>query len=152
MGKKNCCVCSANNFEFSDRTFFRVPSKEKIGSLIEIWKNFIGEAYYTDQNEIYICESHFERNQIVAGKSRKLLVVGAIPSLKDDNDKKLDKILEPYAQYASPSFKPRTKVINFNDIVSECEILVQNHSNLTLKVVNEGVVIYLLRPSSSMTD
>ena len=141
MGKKNCCVCDGNNIEWPQKTFFRVPSKEKLGDLFEIWKNFIGEAYYTDKNEIYICESHFELNQIVAGKSRKLLVVGAIPSLKDESDRNLDKIFE---QYASPSFKPRSKVIDFNDIVSECEILVQIHSNLTLKMLNEGVLIYLL--------
>ena len=117
MGKKNFCVCSANNFEFSDQTFFGVPSKEKIGSLIEILKKFVSVNLIL--NVIELLWVNFV----------------AICSLKDDSVKKLDKILESYAQKSSPSFKPRTKVTNFNDIISECEIFVKIHSNSTLKVV-----------------
>ena len=47
-----------------------MPGIDKLGHLFENWKNFISEAYYTNQSEIYICEIHFESNQIVKGKPR----------------------------------------------------------------------------------
>ena len=72
------------------------------------------------------------------------MVVGAILSFKDGIDRNFDKILDLYAKYGSCSFKPWSKIIDFNDNVSECEILVQTDLNLTLKMLNEGVLIYIL--------
>ena len=143
MGRKKCCSCEANSLEYSYRTFFKVPGRDKLGHLFESWKNFIGEAYYTDQSEIYICEIHFESNQIVKGKSRKSLVVGAIPSLSN-RDQEIDLLIDQNTQYASPSFKPRTKIIHFHDIVSECENIIQSHDNIYFKRLNDGLILYLL--------
>ena len=140
MGRKRCCVCDRTNVDFPENTFFKVPSKDKMGHLFSLWKNFIGEEYYTNEIEIYICESHFESSQIVLGKSRKSLVVGAIPSIKNPTDK-IDNIFD---QFASPSFKPRAKIISYNDIVAEIDNLLKDYDFLTFKKVKNGLVVYSL--------
>ena len=73
MGRKRCCVCDRTNVDFPEDTFFKVPSKDKMGHLFSLWKNFIEEEYYSDEIDIYICEGHFKFSQIVSENPRKAL-------------------------------------------------------------------------------
>ena len=141
MDRKRCCVFDRTNVDFPENTYFKVPSKDKMGHLFSLWKNFIGEEYYSNEIEIYICESHFESSQIVLRKSRKSLVVGAIPSIKNPTDK-IDDI---FNQFVSPSFKPRAKIITYNDIFAEIENLLKEYDFLTSKKVKNGLFVYSLK-------
>ena len=109
MGQKKCCVCEERSLDFPDRTFFKVPSQEKLRDKFIAWKKFIGEPYYTDSVEIYICESHFEDSYIIQGKSRKLLSVGAIPTIVTRNQE----IATVLNRFVPENSKPKQKLFFF---------------------------------------
>ena len=67
-------------------------------------------------------------------------MVGAIPSIKNLTDK-IDHI---FNQFASPSFKPRAKIITYNDIVAEIDNLLKEYDFLTSKKVKNGLFVYSL--------
>ena len=68
-------------------------------------------------------------------------MVGAIPSIKNPTDK-IDDI---FNQFVSPSFKPRAKIITYNDIFAEIENLLKEYDFLTSKKVKNGLFVYSLK-------
>ena len=143
MGQKKCCVCEERSLDFPDRTFFKVPPQEKLKDKFIAWKKFIGEPYYTESVEIYICEFHFEDSYIIQGKSHKLLSVGVIPTIVTRNQE----IATVLNRFVPGNSKPKQKLIFFSDIVGESQNLSCIHSNMMLKKIDKGILLIFLNSS-----
>ena len=147
---RHCCFCTlygkkplGSLFVFSD----------KKNVFLKEWINFIGPEQYSDTVKLYLCEKHFDPNQIIQGK-RKYLMKNAIPKDScmtetedsDENDflnyedqfKTLDKICNPYVL---PQGNAKHSKINWDELCSISKIFIERYDNFDVKRFNNFFII-----------